>query len=252
MPRPSASTRLTSATFSAPTSGLRERRLAVDPAWSRDIVARHPEGRPPCRPSPPSDSRAPGRRASSGRDGPLGTPGRAASTCAPTRSSRRAPMSLSSGSDPVHEGLERAGEFERIDAVDPVELRAPLHRSGPHVPQPTADMGDRLALFEPGIDFRQRRLGEVLLGDVPRRRPTHRAIAPLDDRSAAPGKVTQGLEARRPARSRSRSVGSAHRPPPSRRPRSSRWTDATGTGCATGRCTRPRGQRGRPASPHSR
>ena len=38
-------------------------------------------------------------------------------------------------------GVERAGELQRVDAVDAVQLVAPLHRAGPDVPQPPARRG---------------------------------------------------------------------------------------------------------------
>ena len=66
----------------------------------------------------------------------------------------------------VDVGVERAGEVQGVDAVDPVQLVAPLHGPGPDVPEPTAHMDLRLAAPEPGLDLRQGRLGQPHLGDV--------------------------------------------------------------------------------------
>src|SRR5271170_2916058 len=50
--------------------------------------------------------------------------------------------------------------------MNPVELGAPLHGTGPEVPEPTADAGEGLGLLETGVHLCQRGLGKVLFGDV--------------------------------------------------------------------------------------
>ena len=61
---------------------------------------------------------------------------------------------------------EGAVEVERVDTVDPVELGAPLHLARAHVPEPAADVRERLAFVQARLGFGEHRLGEVLLGDV--------------------------------------------------------------------------------------
>ena len=61
---------------------------------------------------------------------------------------------------------ERAFEIERIDSVHAVELVAPLHRVGADVPQPSADVGQRLPLAKSLLDLGERCLREPCLGEL--------------------------------------------------------------------------------------
>src|SRR5579859_8113595 len=80
--------------------------------------------------------------------------------------------------------LERPVEFERIDALDTVQLIGPLHRAGPHVPQPPAHVSECFAVANPGLDLGERRLGEQLLSDIPcDHRRGDEASLPVHDRS---------------------------------------------------------------------
>src|SRR5437879_6189013 len=64
--------------------------------------------------------------------------------------------------------VERPVKIEWVDAVNAVELVAPLHRVGSHVPETTADVSQRLALAYSRVDLGERGLGEPLFSDVAR------------------------------------------------------------------------------------
>ena len=62
--------------------------------------------------------------------------------------------------------VERAVERGRVDAVDAVQLLAPLHGAAADVPQPPPGVGERLGVAEAGLGLGQRGLRQALLGDV--------------------------------------------------------------------------------------
>ena len=70
------------------------------------------------------------------------------------------------GMDHAEVGSKRAFEIERIDTMHAMQLVAPLHGVGADVPQPSADVGQRLPLPEPLLDLGQRGLGQPRLGEV--------------------------------------------------------------------------------------
>src|ERR1700722_11699537 len=72
------------------------------------------------------------------------------------------------GADQLHVGIESTGEIQGVDPMNPVELGAPLHGTGPEVPEPTADTREGLGLLETGVHLCQRGLGKVLFGDIAR------------------------------------------------------------------------------------
>ena len=77
--------------------------------------------------------------------------------------------------------VEGAVEVQRIDAVDPVELVAPLHGVGGDVPLPAPDVGQRLALAQPRFGLGQHRLGQALLGDVADHGDRSECVPRVDD-----------------------------------------------------------------------
>ena len=62
--------------------------------------------------------------------------------------------------------LPRAVEVERLDAMDVMELVAPLHRPGAQVPQPAPHVRQRLAVADTRLDLGEAGLRQALLGDV--------------------------------------------------------------------------------------
>ena len=77
--------------------------------------------------------------------------------------------------------VEGALEIERIDAVDAVELVAPLHGIGRHVPLPAPHVGECLALSQTRLGLGQHRLREPLLGDVAHHRDRSQMLAAFED-----------------------------------------------------------------------
>ena len=157
-------------------------------------------------------------------------------------------------------GVERALERGRVDAVDAVHLLAPLHGAAGDVPEPPADVGQRLALAQAGLGLGERRLRQALLGEVAgdadARRSTTRLVADRAqrqrDRDAAcrPLALDIGLElvdavaAERPLSSRHTTsartcAGNRSRTACRRRPRRGGRRCARRCG-STRRCARPR------------
>src|SRR6516225_11860581 len=74
------------------------------------------------------------------------------------------------GHDAPEMRLDRALELEGINPVDAMELRAPLHGAGGHVPEPPADVREGLALLQSRLGLREQLLRHPLLGGVERDR----------------------------------------------------------------------------------
>ena len=61
---------------------------------------------------------------------------------------------------------EGAFEIERIDAVHPMQLVAPLHGVATHVPKPSTDVSKRFPLAEALVDLGQRSLRQAGFGEL--------------------------------------------------------------------------------------
>ena len=74
--------------------------------------------------------------------------------------------SRSSGCTTARWAVEGAFEFERINAVHPMQFIAPLDRVRADIPQPSTDVGERLPLAEPLFDLGKRGLSQPCLGEL--------------------------------------------------------------------------------------
>ena len=91
--------------------------------------------------------------------------------------------------------LEGAVELEGVDAVDAVELVAPLHGARRDVPQPSTDVRERLAFAESRFGFAEHPLRESLLGDVLHDRDGPDAPAAVQNRAQRQRRHHAGLVA---------------------------------------------------------